>query len=59
MATNPDRKLDHLAPTKGQLRYIDVESSDGTVRILQRYEWSHTDGRFGWYDVPAASQTDK
>ena len=60
MATNPDRKLDYLVPTvptEGQLRYVDFESTDGTVRVLQRYEWSHTDGRFDWYDVSAATQT--
>ncbi len=62
MANNPDREnetmLDFL-PVQGMLRYV-VEQSpkdrDGVVnltRTLQQYQWSATDNKVDWYDVPS------
>lgn len=65
MAENPDNKdfhglakstdAPHLVPTEGRLRFVwserDNHGTPQRVRLLQRYEWSHTEGKHDWYDV--------
>ena len=67
MAENPDHKApvaEAMVPSNGDLRFVlrDVED-DSTpmprqLRILQRYEWSITDGQWAWYDVHLAEESD-
>jgi len=62
MANNPDRDNETMTdflPVQGMLRYV-VEQSpkdrDGVVnltRTLQQYQWSATDNKLDWYDVPS------
>jgi hypothetical protein len=71
MAENPDRKSGvhgKFAPSQGDLRFVlrDPDPEPGTdrlpvrqLRILQRWEWSYTDARFAWYDVPLVGDEDE
>lgn len=54
----PGTTLDgrYLVPEKGMLRFVeravsDPEQERPKLRILQRYEWSSTEGKFDWYDI--------
>ena len=61
MAENPDREnetmIDFL-PVQGMLRYVSKpvrESDNGVVfleRTLQQYQFSASDNKNDWYDVP-------
>jgi len=55
MAENPDRQL----PSAGDLRFVKragdpalFEEKGRTLRILQRFEWSNTEKKLDWFDVP-------
>lgn len=52
----------YLRPSEGQLRFVWGEVDDhGTprrVRKLQRFEWSHTLGEHGWFDVVMYEEDD-
>lgn len=67
MAENPDLKDPQhgvIAPAGGEIRFVEREASVPVpgqpedvvqvkkLRILQRYEWSYVDSKWGWYDVP-------
>lgn len=59
MGTNPDRTSEvhgGSPPSQGDLRFIEKEvDNHGTPalrRILQRWEWSYEESKWGWYDVP-------
>ena len=65
MATNPDIKdyegfgnhdesqMPYLPAQAGMLRFVErTDMEKGSVRILQRYEWSHEEAKHDWYDVP-------
>lgn len=61
MGMNPDAGSDlQLVPSGGELRFVEKEvDNHGTPalrRILQRYEWSYTDSKWDWYDVPLVQQ---
>lgn len=43
----------HLFPSNGMLRFVERETpTTKPVRILQQYQWSHTLGDHGWFDIP-------
>ncbi len=60
MAENPDRaSTSHgkFAPSQGDLRIIHrMSKNQGVLDVIQRWEWSYTDARFDWYDVPVIAE---
>lgn len=54
MSENPDHG--NYGPSGGDLRFVEREvDNHGTpalARILQRWEYSYTDNKWDWYDVP-------
>ncbi len=62
MAENPDRETAErgkLAPSQGDLRFVLrpgdptlYEQKGKTLRILQRWEYSYSESKFDWFDVP-------
>ena len=64
MSENPDNKdyeglgpqakqRRNLIPSNGMLRFVERETpTTKPVRILQQYQWSHTLGDHGWFDIP-------
>ena len=56
MPVNPDQNETHLLPQVGELRWIEVETEEGTKRVLQRFEWSFTLSKHSWFDIPVMVQ---
>jgi len=72
MSENPDNKNyiglgpeaddRYLIPVQHQLRFVSravVENSKEPVAtrlILQQYQWCMEGGKFGWYDIPLATE---
>ena len=58
MSENPDRKNETMTdflPVQGMLRYVVIPGIiAGTGEtILQQYQYSATDAKTDWYDVPS------
>ncbi len=62
MAENPDRQHKQhgkFAPSQGDLRFVHMDEGKAyPSRILQRWEWSYTEAKFDWYDIPMAESID-
>lgn len=67
MAENPDNNmyegltdeegLGNCVPDKGMLRFVLRDETHLTgKRILQQYQWSQKEGRYGWFDIPMVKE---
>ena len=50
----------YLIATPGMLRFVNkIVDNHGTpakARVLQQYQWSHTNGNYSWYDIPLVEE---